>query len=110
MIGRKTEMALQRKTKTPDGMGGNTLTWAILKNIRGVITPLSSLKEREFKVNEKLTVTATHYFFIDYPYSIVITEKDIFVLENKTYEILYVEDISLMRKKKLKITLKVKIQ
>ena len=109
MIGRKTEMTLQRKTKTSDGMGGNTLVWADLKNIKGVITPLSSLREREFKVNDKLTVIATHYFFINYPYGIVITEEDVMILEDKTYEILYVEDISLMRKKKLKITLKVKI-
>ena len=108
MIGSKVEIELRRKTKTGDGMGGNTLTWEGIRMLKGVMTPLSSLKEREFKVNDKLTVTATHYFFIDYPIGLEMTEEDIFVLENKTYEILYVEDISLMKKKKLKITIKVK--
>lgn len=109
MIGAKVEMELRRKTKTSDGMGGDTLEWAGLRELRGVMTPLSSLKEREFKVNDKLTVIATHYFFIDYPIGLTITEKDILILENKTYEIIYVEDISLMKKKKLKLTIKVKI-
>lgn len=109
MIGSKVEMELRRKTETGDGMGGDTLKWTGLRKIKGVMTPLSSLKEREFKVNDKLTVTATHYFFIDYPIGLEMTEEDIFILDNKTYEILYVEDISLMRKKKLKVTIKVKI-
>ena len=109
MIGSKIEMELRRKTEASDGMGGDTLKWSGLRRFKGVMTPLSSLKEREFKVNDKLTVTATHYFFLDYPYGIVITEEDILIWDNKTYEIIYVEDISLMRKKKLKITLKVKI-
>ena len=109
MIGAKVEMELRRKTKTSDGMGGDTLKWTGLRKFKGVMTPLSSLKEREFKVNDKLTVIATHYFFIDYPIGLTITEKDILILENKTYEIIYVEDISLMKKKKLKLTIKVKV-
>lgn len=109
MIGTKTEMELRRKTKTKDNMGGGTLTWEGIRVLKGVMTPLSSLKEREFKVNDKLTVIATHYFFISYPIGLTITEKDILILENKTYEIIYVEDISLMKKKKLKLTIKVKI-
>ena len=108
MIGTKTEVELRRKTKTGDNMGGNTLTWRGIRFLKGVMTPLSSLREREFKVNDKLTIIATHYFFIDYPIGLTITEEDVLILDNKTYEILYVEDISLMKKKKLKLTIKVK--
>jgi len=109
MIGAKVEVELRRKTKTSDGYGGNTLTWAGLRTLKGVMTPLSSLQEREFKVNDKLTVTATHYFFIDYPIGVTITEEDILVLNDRIYEIIYVEDISLMKEKRLKLTIKVKI-
>ena len=109
MIGTKVKMELRRKTETSDGMGGDTLTWRGMRILNGVMTPLSSLREREFKVNDKLTIIATHYFFIDYPAGLVITEEDVLILDNKTYEILYVEDISLMKKKRLKLTIKVKI-
>jgi len=109
MRGTKIKMELRRKTKISDGMGGNTLKWRGIRFLKGDMTPLSSLREREFKVDDKLTIIATHYFFIDYPTGLTITEEDILILDNKTYEILYVEDISLMKKKRLKITIKVKI-
>ena len=109
MIGTKTEMELRRKTESGDSMGGDTLTWEGVRILKGTMTPLSSLKEREMVINDKLTIVATHYFFLDYPIGLTITEEDILVLEDKTYEIIYVEDISLMRKKRLKITIKVKI-
>ena len=109
MIGYKVEIEIRRKTEVSDGVGGMIVTWQGLRILKGVMTPVASLREREIIINDKLTVVATHYFFMNYPIGLTITEEDILVLENKTYEIIYVEDISLMKEKRLKLTIKVKI-
>lgn len=109
MIGYKVEVEIRRKTEVSDGVGGMIVTWQGLRILKGVMTPVASLREREIIINDKLTVVATHYFFMNYPIGLTITEEDILVLGDKIYEIIYVEDISLMKEKRLKLTIKVKI-
>jgi len=106
MIGKKVTMELRRWTGTPDGMGGETFAWAGLRNITGV---LSTIRGDERLSADKLTVIADHYFYIDYPIGIKITEKDIFVKGTTTYKIIYINNMGHTQGKRLRITLKEEI-
>jgi len=103
MIGKKTTLELRRKTATPDGMGGETITWAGLRNITDV---LSTIHGDERLSADKMTVIASHYFYIDYPIGETITEADIFVKDTTTYKIIYINNMGHTQGKRLRITLK----
>ena len=87
MLGKKTEMELRRKTEISDGMGGITTSWAGLRKIKGV---LSTITGTEMLSEDKLTIIADFYWYIDYPVGIEIQEKDIFVKDTTTYKIIYI--------------------
>ena len=103
MLGKKTEMELRRKTEVSDGMGGITTSWAGLRKIKGT---LSTIRGDERLSADKLTVIASHNFYIDFPIGLTITAKDIFVKGTTTYKIIYPNNMGNMQGKKLKITLK----
>jgi len=103
MIGKKVTLELRRWTGTPDGMGGETFSWAGLRNITGV---LSTIRGDERLSADKLTVIADHYFYIDYPIGIKITEADIFVKSTTTYKIIYINNMGHTQNRRLRITLK----
>ena len=103
MLGKKTEMELRRKTEISDGMGGITTSWAGLRKIKGV---LSTITGTEMLSEDKLTIIADFYWYIDYPVGIEIQEKDIFVKDTTTYKIIYIQNIGHVQNKKLRITLK----
>lgn len=105
-IGKKTIMELRRRTSTPDGMGGETITYAGLRNITGV---LSTIRGDERLSADKLTVIADYYFYIDYPIGVTITEEDIFVKGTTTYKIIYINNLGASQNLRLKITLKEEI-
>ena len=102
-IGAKTTMELRRKTEVSDGMGGITTSWAGLRKIKGV---LSTIRGDERLSSDKLTVIASHNFFIDFPIGETITAKDIFIKGTTTYKIIYINNMGANQNKKLKITLK----
>jgi len=103
MIGKKTTLELRRKTETSDGLGGFTITWAGLRNITGV---LSVIRGDERLSADKMTVIASHYFYIDYPIGETITEKDIFVKGTTEYKIIYINNMGHSQNRRLRITLK----
>ncbi|GAG59618.1 unnamed protein product [marine sediment metagenome] len=102
MIGKKVTMELRRWAETPDGMGGHTFTWAGLRKITDV---LSTIRGNERLSADKKTVIASHYFYIDFPIGLTITEKDIFVRGTTEYKIIYVSNVGHMQDKRLRITL-----
>jgi len=106
MIGKKTTLELRRKTETSDGMGGFTITWAGLRNITDV---LSTIRGDERLSADKLTVIASHYFYIDFPIGETITEADIFVKGTTTYKIIYINNVGHNQNRRLRITLKEEI-
>ena len=103
MIGKKTTLELRRWTKTSDGMGGYTEVWAGLRKIKGT---LSAIRGDERLSSDKLTVIASHNFYIDFPIGLTITAKDIFIKGTTTYKIIYPNNMGNMQGKKLRITLK----
>jgi head-tail adaptor len=103
MLGKKTEMELRRKTEISDGMGGITTSWAGLRKIKGT---LSTIRGDERLSSDKLTVIASHNFYIDFPIGLTITAKDIFVKGTTEYKIIYPNNMGNMQGKKLRITLK----
>ena len=106
MIGKKTTMELRRWTKTSDGMGGYTEAWAGLRKIKGT---LATVRGDERLSTDKLTVIASHNFYIDFPIGLVITAKDIFIKGTTEYKIIYINNMGNMQGKKLKLTLKEEI-
>jgi len=102
-IGKKTEMELRRKIEVQDGVGGFTISYAGLRNITGV---LSTIRGDERLSADKLTVIADHYFYIDQPIGIKITEADIFVKGTTTYKIIYINNMGHSQNRRLRITLK----
>lgn len=96
-------MELRRWTGTSDGMGGEIFAWA---GLRKITDTLSTIKGDERLSADKLTVIASHYFYIDYPIGETITEKDIFVKGTKEYKIKYINNVGHVQNKRLKITLK----
>jgi len=103
MIGPKISMELRRKTETDDGMGGKILTWAGLRNIGGV---LATIRGDERLSADKLTVIASHKFYVDYPIGETITEEDEFYYGTRQFKIIFVDNIGVNQDKILKITLK----
>lgn len=103
MIGKKVTMELRRKTETDDGMGGKIITWA---SLRKIIDVLSTIRGDERLSADKLTVIASHYFYIDFPIGLTITEKDIFVRGTTEYKIIYINNMGHVQDKRLRITLK----
>ena len=103
MIGKKVIMELRRKTTTPDGMGGEIITEAALRNITGV---LSTIRGAERLAADKITVVADFYWYIDYPLGETITEEDIFVKDTTEYKIIYINNMGHNQNGRLKITLK----
>jgi len=103
MIGKKAILELRRKTETSDGLGGFTISWAGLRNITGV---LSTIRGDERLSADKMTVIASHYFYIDYPIGETITEADIFVKGITTYKIIYINNMGHSQNRRLRITLK----
>ena len=103
MIGKKVIMELRRETEASDGMGGYTLKWAGRRNITGT---LSTIRGDERLSADKLTVIASHNFYIDFPIGETITEKDIFVKGMTEYKIIYINNMGHVQDKRLRITLK----
>lgn len=89
MRGPKTELILERKTKTADGQGGYIESWTQLRKIKGVLVPL---KGSERMITGKTEVYASHKFFMDYPLDLAITEKDRFTLDSRVFEIRFIAD------------------
>ena len=103
MLGKKTEMELRRYTEVSDGMGGFVIAYAGLRKIKGV---LSTITGTEMLSEDKLTIIADFYWYIDYPVGIEIQEKDIFVKDTTTYKIIYIQNIGHNQNNKLRIVLK----
>jgi len=103
MIGKKTTLELRRWTGVSDGMGNEIFSWAGLRKITGV---LSTIRGDERLSSDKLTVIASHNFYIDFPIGLTITAKDIFIKGTTTYKIIYINNMGNMQGKKLKLTLK----
>ena len=76
-----------RKTKVPNGMGGQSETWSLFKTIDGCIRPLQG---DERLSADKKTVIATHRLYCDYDSSILQTDR--VVDSGKEYEIRYIND------------------
>jgi len=106
MIGAKTTMELRRWTGVSDGMGNDVFSWAGLRKIKGT---LSTIRGDERLSSDKLTVIASHNFYIDFPIGLTITAKDIFIKGTTEYKIIYVNNMGNMQGKKLRITLKEEI-
>ncbi|NVM21306.1 MAG: phage head closure protein [Desulfobacterales bacterium] len=87
MLGPKTELVLQKYTKVPDGMGGFKYVHQSKRKIKGVLIPLPG---NERFVTGKIEVYKTHKFFMDYPKGLTVTEKDRFVLGDRTFDIKFV--------------------
>ncbi len=106
MRGPKTSLILKRYTKTRDSMGGNTVTWATIKTIKGV---LSTVRGDERYSADKLTVIADFNFYMDYPKGHTITEQDRFWSDSdgtRKFTIEYINDLGANQNKRLEITLK----
>ncbi len=89
MIGPKIWLLHARMSVIDDGMGGETSSWAVVQRMQGVLSPQNGNKT---VMRDSLVISVTHRFFFDLPESLVPTEKDIFVSQDKThtYEILFV--------------------
>jgi SPP1 family predicted phage head-tail adaptor len=101
--GPKTSLTLERKTKTRDAAGGYTETWADVAEYKGVLCTLSG---NEILKYYKMTVEATHNFYLDFIHGETITEQDRFYDGTRTFEILFVNNIGANQSKALKILLK----
>ena len=106
MIGKKVTLELRHKTIVSDGMGGWITTVEGLRKIKGT---LSTIRGDERLSADKLTVIASHDFYIDYPIGETITEADIFVRGTTEYKIIYINNMGANQNRQLKITLKEEI-
>lgn len=84
MIGPKTVLTLKRYTETLSGTGATIKTWSVVKNVTGALVTLSG-NERFMAL--KKAVINTHKFYMNYRSDLSITEKDIFILGARTFEI-----------------------
>jgi len=103
MRGPKTKLTLERVTLTDDAMGGHTETWSDVMDIKGV---LCTIRGDERLSADKLTVIATHNFYIDYLHGETITEEDRFSLNTRIFKINYVNNIGGNSDRALRINLK----
>ena len=101
MRGHKTTLTLERKTETADNMGGYTLAWADVKDIKGVLCNVSG--DERFSA-DKMTVMSTHNFYIDYESG--ITEEDRLTTSTRTFKINWINNVGGNQNKALKINLK----
>lgn len=102
MIGKKVTMELRRETTTSDGMGGWTTTVEGKRYIKGV---LSTIRGDERLSADKKTVISSHYFYVDFPIGLTITEEDIFRYGTRKYKIIYLNNMGANQDKRLRITL-----
>lgn len=84
MIGPKNTLTLKRYTETLSGTGASVRTWSTIKTMRGVLVTLSG--NERFMASRKAVIN-THKFYADFRQDVIITEKDIFTLGSKTFEI-----------------------
>jgi len=103
MRGPKNKLTLERKTESPDGMGGHTLDWADVVDVKGV---LCTIDGDERLAADKLTVISTHHFYIDFLHGETITEVDKFSMGTRIFKVVYVNNLGANTDRKLKITLK----
>ena len=103
MRGPKNKLTLERKSATADGMGGHTLAWTDVVDVKGI---LCTIDGDERLAADKLTVISTHHFYIDFLHGETITAKDRFTLGTRIFEIKYPNNLGANTDRKLKITLK----
>lgn len=89
MIGPKCTITIQRASETSDGMGGMTVTWSDLKELKGT---LLAFKRNEFFTNNVVRAISTHFFTCKYPRDVTITEKDRVSYNSDIYEITFVDN------------------
>jgi len=94
---------LRRETTVSDGIGGWTTTVEGKRYIKGV---LSTITGDERLSADKLTVISSHYFYIDFPIGVTITEADIFIKGTTEYKIIYINNVGANQDRRLQITLK----
>ena len=103
MIGPKVIMKLQRETAVSDDMGGYTISLEDKGNITGA---LSTVRGDERLSADKLTVIASHYFYVYYSIGKTITEEDIFHYGTRIFKIIHIYNMGLNQNRILRITLK----
>ena len=94
---------MRRETTVSDGIGGWTTTVEGKRYIKGV---LSTTTGDERLSADKLTVISSHYFYIDFPIGVTITEADIFIKGTTEYKIIYINNVGANQDRRLQITLK----
>ena len=94
---------MRRETTVSDGIGGWTTTVEGKRYIKGV---LSTITGDERLSADKLTVISSHYFYIDFPIGVTITEADIFIKGTTEYKIIYINNVGANQDRRLQITLK----
>jgi head-tail adaptor len=89
--GPKVEVEIQRKTETPNGMGGFVITWYGFKKLKGT---LLALRARERNTNNGTKVYSDHYFQCPFPRGVEITEEDRLLYLGDVYEITFSDDLT----------------
>ncbi len=84
MRGPKTTLTLKRYAESLGPTGASVRTWSNVALVTGVLKSLSA--NERFQAMKK-SVINTHAFYTDFRRDITITEKDIFVLGTRTFEI-----------------------
>ncbi len=83
-IGPKTQLTLRRYSESLGPTGATVKVWSNIAYVEGVLHTLSG--SERFQALRKAVVN-THIFYVNYRRDITITEKDIFVLGTRTFEI-----------------------
>lgn len=90
MIGGNVTALLQVKTTSKNSIGESKDSWAIVKNIVGFLDFMSG--EAGYTSYNAKVEESTHVFICDYQL-IEYEESEVrFVIDNKTYEITFIDD------------------
>jgi SPP1 family predicted phage head-tail adaptor len=81
----------QRRTNSPDGYGGNAVTWSSVATISGAVIPLSG---NEIYQQDRLNQNVSHAVYVTNTAGTGITTGDRFVFRGRTLDIKWSENIA----------------
>lgn len=80
---------IERYTLTPDDMGGYTEAWAAVGTVICDLWPINKRGDRESVSTGGQPISKADWF-ITVPFDTAITAKDRVVIDNRTFEVLFV--------------------
>ena len=77
-------ITIKRKTRTPDGIGGQSFTWSDVSTVWALVRPAGGRESEDF---DRLNAPARYLFVVRYPTPAVFRDEDAIEWDGELYNI-----------------------